>query len=345
METETSKYSSAIILVENLRLTGGIRQSLKLLEDIVLPSEIYFGLTARRTCGIRSLFGFIKDYFIAQINKPAIAKIIFIKKPITIKLSTIYITTSRDTLLYVNNLGASNHIHYCQHIELWDFINSQKFLKFCESEGYPNSKKFFKLLLNNLNTLSSKELSYLENLKAIKNFYTVSDFLSNLLQELNQNIPNIKLISVKPHIFKTIETSIRKYDLMFFLRGIPFKGDEIIIELLHFFSKLQFINILVICNSARALKAFAHLKCSNITSVINPSDIDLAKYYTNSKIVVCTSLLEGFGSIPQEALSMGCKVVSSRTGWLCNHKDITENIHVIDYHNKNHYVEKIISFL
>ena len=78
--------------------------------------------------------------------------------------------------------------------------------------------------------------------------------------------------------------------------------------------------------------------------VYDPSDASLAELFASSQVVVHPSLCNGGGFIPVEALSFGCTVVGSRTGWLLS-AESTGRLIVVDRHDPDIYLAKVLGAL
>jgi glycosyltransferase involved in cell wall biosynthesis len=74
-------------------------------------------------------------------------------------------------------------------------------------------------------------------------------------------------------------------------------------------------------------------------------DKKLSNLYSMAKIVINASLLEGFGSVPQEGLAAGCQVISSNTGWILDDNSKNLNLHIIKKHRVEDYICKINELL
>jgi glycosyltransferase involved in cell wall biosynthesis len=319
------------ILFENLRLTGGVRQALKLVDELG-ADRVTLSVVFRKIRTPKDVFGIIKDLIIALKNKPKKAHLSFQVRPAISTENHIIISTSRATLKNVCDINSENHIHYFQHIEAWDFLNSNFFLERCQSIGYPDAKEIGELMTR---SLSEADRDYLLSLEKIKNFYVVSDFLQSFLSSKNPTA-NIVAKEVRPHINSAQLVSIKKSaDLLFFIRGIKFKGDDLVFQLLEHYKNMELdINVVV----STYVKGKIH--GSNISYHYMPTDKELVGLYSKTKIVISSSLCEGFGSVPQEALKFGCSVVASNTGWLLDKPD-GDNLLIVEKHTKEKFIDKI----
>lgn len=335
--TELDLFQSSnqkIIFIENLFPNGGTRQFLKLLRLNNFKNKTTFYMIRRDFNSIKSVAGFIKDYLYSILHKPENTQIKLIFNPIHLKKNTLYISTSRRTLDFIIDVESPNHIHYFQHIEFWEYLNSDEFMKYCSESGYPSALFFAKLFKRENKLLN---YNYKNKLPKINNFLTVSEFLSKILENLNKR--NITLIKVIPHITHS-NTCSKTYDLLLFYRASRFKGDDIVIDIINKYSNLYKIAVVAFNNNINKKITFN----KNIFMYVRPSDVALGELYAKSRLVIHPSLSEGFGSIPQEALEHDCYVVSSKTGWLIEHES-SEKVKIIEKHSFENYIYEIDKLL
>jgi glycosyltransferase involved in cell wall biosynthesis len=319
-----------LILFQDLRFTGGVRQAVKLASD--LPSAaVTICIVPRVSKNLKNLLGFLKDLLLALRHKPRSVRLRVIFSALSASENEFVITTSKRTLEFVTNPSSDFHIHYFQHIEVWDFLNSSNFLEFCKHQGYPSAESMARLLEK---ALSGKDERYFKSLQNINKFMTVSLFLKDLVLLVNPKA-SVKIMDVSPHIVSSIQERTGKCDdILFFIRGLSFKGDDMSKDLVKHYS-LQPLKINVI--SSNEMDSTCP---SNVNIFVRPTDEQVAKLYATTKVVVHPSLSEGFGSIPQEALSFGCIVVGSKTGWLLNAEQ-QHNLKVIGAHQISAYKDAI----
>ena len=325
-----------VILIENLYPNGGTRQFLKLLKFENFRDNTVFYLIRRNFNSPKNIIGFIKDYIYAVFHKPRNTEIKLIFNPICIQSDTLYISTSRRTLNFITELDSPNHTHYFQHIEFWEYLNSNEFLEHCTVSGYPSSS-FFSNLFSIQNELLDND--YKTSLPKINNFLTVSKFLYNILKNLNKS--NINIMKVLPHINHPNKFS-KEYDLLLFYRASRFKGDDMVLKIINKYKSL--LKIVVIAFNNDIYKKIT--KNDSIFIHIHPSDSTLGELFSKSWIVVHPSLSEGFGSIPQEAIQHDCYVISSKTGWLIDHEN-HEKVKVVKKHSFDSYaceIDNLIDF-
>ena len=320
-----------VILIENLFPNGGTRQFLKLLKLYNFKDRTKLYLVRRDFNSLRDILGFIKDYFYAIFHKPKNIKIKLIFNPIHLDKNILYVSTSRRTLNFINDLDSPNHFHYFQHIEFWEYLNSDEFFNHCSTSGYPSPTYFYNLFTSQNKLL---DYNYKINLPKINNFLTVSEFLSKILEKLNKK--NIKIMRVYPHITHTHRYKKKEYDFLLFYRASRFKGDDMALKIINKYNDL--FKIVVIAFNNNIYQKISVTK--NIFIHIHPSDVTLGELFAKSWLVINPSLSEGFGSIPQEALEHGCHVVSSKTGWLTD-TEPNRRVKIIKKHTLDNYTYEI----
>jgi glycosyltransferase involved in cell wall biosynthesis len=95
--------------------------------------------------------------------------------------------------------------------------------------------------------------------------------------------------------------------VLYFYRGMPTKQDGLALECLGKLYEKKKVKIHIIAqdNFAKKINPMFPFELH-----IEPSDIELAKLYSSTRILLFTSLFEGFGLPPLEALACGTNVVS-----------------------------------
>lgn len=315
------------IILQDLSLNGGTRQALKLYDSddsfraaIIKPKKFY---------NPRFIFNFFKLFYIYKGK----FRFTFIDKPLTPSKNNIVISTSYLTLSYVSDISHSNHIHYFQHIELWDLYKSKYFQNYCVKNGYPDGKKIYEIIKLHKSSFFDE---YLLRIGLIKNFYTVSNFLKDFLINVNKN-QNLKIniMPVAPHIGENLPVIKKKMYTLFFLRGFPYKGDDMVYKLLK--SNIFKHKYVVFSHYPKLSKIFFLLK-NGINFSIKPSDCKLSKIFNKTNILVNSSYSEGFGSITIEANAYGAKIISSNTGWLVGRFKVN-GYRIVKNHRKIDYVK------
>jgi len=321
------------IILESLYPTGGVRQALEIMRK---RFEIDYTILILINDDKPKGFHYYKQVLRAFLTKPKHVKLKLIKKHHLSSLGGRIFTTSKKTLIAIPNEKIKKIIHIHQHFEFWELLNSKHFQNLCEINGYLTPQQLVEQIKQNKLKMDDKK--YLDRLKNISEVITVSRYLGQGLDCLNNDC-NVTLSTVHPHIkYSKNHHFIREYDLLVFYRGSPWKGDAMSVALIHYFREIGWS--ICVVNSSKILHKKLR-RFQNVTSIYKPSDKKLSQYYLKSKIVVTPSLSEGFGSIPQEGLAFGCKVVTSKTGvWDQENKSLL----VCQTHNLVEYVEKIKQF-
>jgi GT2 family glycosyltransferase/glycosyltransferase involved in cell wall biosynthesis len=166
-------------------------------------------------------------------------------------------------------------------------------------EGYfENGVNYFKVLR-----------TYQESQRII----TTSKYLFEMVSRhsnINQNIVKLPL-PVNTNIFFS-HSGERKYDICMVFRHSPDKGQWILCEILNILISLNY-NILVLYTDT--YKNVIESYREKISSIEIPIDqYSIACNLRNSRIFVDTSLFEGFGLFPYQAILCGCRVVTSDSG-------------------------------
>ena len=330
-EKDNESGVTYFLIFENLRPTGGVRQALVLALELAQACDVVLCIVRREIISLRSIAGFFKDLVIAYQNKPKGVRLRVLCKPLEAMPARHVITTSKSTLKWVKKIDSPWHSHYFQHIEVWGTLNSIEFERFCESNGYPDSREFG-LFLSDL--MDDQEREYLAQLENVRNFFTVSAFLKRFLTERSPGSA-ITIKSVFPHIRgEKGGSAARDIDLLFFLRGLRFKGDDLTTRLIKYYAaKGKKIAVVVSLNLPLPAST------ETVRYFIRPSDSEVAELYSRARLTVHASLLEGFGSVPQEAAALGSAVVCSNTGWLLD--DVNDSITKISHHRLDDYVDVI----
>ena len=329
---------NVLFLIENAVDTGGNRVILKKIKEYTEDQGncIEVGYTLRKITKLKDYLGVAKDIFGVYKKFFFIAKINILFRPICIKRFNLVISTGRRCIEFVSVLEDNRHIYLMQHFEVWKTYNSSFFINQSRESGYCNSIDTVKAVYFNNNP---DEMNYINNIRKIKNFITVSVYLKDIITYINPLIKSI-VVQEPPEISFPHESLIinnfseRKYDLLLFLRGVDFKGDGIVIKILEYYNNTE-INIAVVV-SLRKIKI--NKLAPNISFYIQPSDSSLAYLYNNSRIVIVNSLTEGFGAVAREAIKFGSKCISSNTGWV-QHSDYPD-LYKVYHHKFESYISK-----
>jgi glycosyltransferase involved in cell wall biosynthesis len=334
-----------LFIVENAVDSGGNRVIFISIKDsISCGNDVEVAYILRKVQKIKDIFGFFKDY-IGMLFKYRNIKIKLLNQPISSDEYDQVITTGRRCLEFLTDLSSKKHVHLIQHLEVWSTFKSKYFMDLSRQSGYATSSETLKCVVE---LECPEELAYISRLKKVKSFLTVSNYLERILIELNPRA-NIN-VSEPPEISYPLEAyakkkqaNKKKYDLLFFIRGLKFKGDELVEEIIKSIivdqNKLSIL--VVISGKAKKLE----LLDSRITYIHKPSDFEMAKLYSESKILINPSLTEGYGAVPREALLYGCKCIASNTGWLQDTNDSGENLMIINKHSKQLYLDAIYKMM
>jgi hypothetical protein len=314
---------NTILILPNLSFNGGTRQALELFKD-GLVDEV-----AINSKNIKSLKDLYKTLIgLCYFRKHGI-KYFFLKKKIKASSSIKIISTSFETLEWVENISSKYHTHYFQHIEIWDLYSNTIFTNFCKIKKYPNGQELYNLVkkINQFN-------NYLFKISKIQYFYTVSQFLYDFIQCVNPSA-SIKIKSVSPMIRSSTRENKKRWSL-FFLRGFSYKGDDIVYSLI---KRSEIENKFVVFSRLPELSDLRLMRKYNIKFSVKPSDKKLSQIFSDSKIVFNTSYSEGFGLITIESQLFKCKLITSNTGWIVSNKNKNKNIKVIKQHQPKHFIE------
>jgi glycosyltransferase involved in cell wall biosynthesis len=126
------------------------------------------------------------------------------------------------------------------------------------------------------------------------------------------------------------------------VRGFSYNGDALAIEVANAISHKYRVAV-VAAQRAKALVKAIHRR-DTVTIVRDPSDAALAELFASSRLVVHPSLCNGGGFVPVEALSFGCAVVASRTGWLLA-AESQEPLIIVDRHDPEIYLAEALRIL
>lgn len=328
------------ILVENAKDSGGSRVIFNLVKERVLAGEqVTLLVVLRNIKGLRDLVGQVRDLIACKLRVGfGVAVRLQIQRVRSKKFREI-VSTSRRTLDFITSYGDQRHIHLFQHIEAWRTLNSDEFRDFCQLNHYPSGPETVDLIKD---IGIPEDVRYLEVLGRIKRIQTVSCFLKSVVDYLGA-ASEITVSEPPPHIKGASDFCVRDTDVLLFVRGLVFKGDQLSLKLACKLGKRGF-KIMVVAGPRTHNLICKLPQVENIKVLLNPIDDELAKAFARSRIVVHPSLCEGFGSIPQESMQFGCATVASGVGWL-HGKSSTENLHIMRAHDIDIYEKKIVQIL
>ena len=332
------------VLVENVRDSGGNRVIfIRIAELASDPSNAVTVLvTARRIRTPKDVAGQLRDIVASKIKYRFAHKVLLQRGAVDFNDYDEVISTGRGPLEFVDQLEDRRHIHLIQHIESWAVLNSDAFRDFSRAVRYPTGQDCIDLIRN---SGIAAETRYLGKLARIKRFQTVSPFLESIINGLanshevdTNEPPDISLVPTPSMAGRPFEQ--RDIDVLFFVRGLTFKGDALTIQVINALRGSPYR--LALIAGRRTARLLADIDPAVEVETHNiPSDQVVADLYYRSKIVVQPSLCEGFGAIPREALAFGCHVVASRTGWLQSKSARPARLSVIERHDESLYVESI----
>ena len=245
------------------------------------------------------------------------------------------ISTSRRTLDFVQDLAHPAHVHLLQAIEAWDSVNSRPFVEYCRDHRYPAPEECVDLVRN---IGFPQDLRYLHQIGSLGRIRTVSGYLADAIRYVGR--PGEVVIS-EPDLFVRGDgrPSDRSIDLLLFVRGEAYNGDALALMVT---SRLQHDTCRIVVVAARKARALVRSirKQDQVSIVYDPPDTALAELFGSARVVLHPSLCNGGGFIPIEALSFGCSVVASRTGWLLSAKS-RPDLAVVDRHVPDLYLAEI----
>lgn len=327
-----------LYIIENAVDSGGNRVIYQYIRD---SNCAVAGYILRRFTRLKDILGFLKDVISVNLMYKKLYGSKLLIMPALSKDYRAIVTTGRRCLEFIDDLSSPNHIHLMQHIEAWRSLNSLNYFEYCKTLGYPTGEDTIKFIISQNH---ADEIEYINNLKKITQFQTVSTFLSDIIKHINPSAvvsvseppeisyPIIKFGKVKP-------LSQRKYDLLIVLRGLNFKGDDIGLALLKS-DELKHLKKFVILSTKKAARMYRN-QLGNVEHDCYPDDFHFATILNDSKIVVNSSVSEGYGAVPREAIKYGCLCVTSNTGWIINSIQ-SEDIYIVYSHIPQNYISQIL---
>ena len=241
------------------------------------------------------------------------------------------ISTSRRTLDFVTDLAHPAHVHLFQAVEAWETVNSTPFLDYCRNRRYPAPEECIDLVRE---IGFPQDLRYLDQLGAVGRIRTVSGYLESAVRYAGR--PR-EVVVCDPGLFVRGAggRAAREIDILLFLRGEVYNGDALSVAVANRVQDKRYQIVVVAARKARPLIR-GILKRDHVSIVYDPSDGALAELFASARVVLHPSLCNGGGFIPIEALSFGCAVVASRTGWLLSAQS-KGNLVVVDRHDPDMY--------
>ena len=331
-----------LFLVENVVDSGGNRViAIKIKNEIKKGNIVEVAVIQRKLTKPKDILGLIKDIISSKIAYKQANKVFLLNKPIETSNYDEVITTGRRGLLFLQDITESKHLHLFQHIEAWDTLNSDYFFNFCKNNGYPSGSQTIEVLRENK---VIEELIYIYRLSFLKKVETVSLYLKEIIHSLNPK--STVIVNEPPEIGLTNSEDLNiintfEYDLLFFVRGLKFKGDDLHIKLMRIFYS-KGLRIAIVCSKKRKYYNFIKSDYENCSFFFQPLDLDLYKIYKKSRIFVSCSVSEGFGATVREAYNNGLICVTSNVGWVQNNELFAKDrLHIVKKHDFKEYVSKI----
>lgn len=327
------------LLVKNLRPSGGNRVIMQLFDELqsMLGVEMHVFVTPETAfpfSGYGSYLSCKQRYGAAKsVRRPL--------RAVNPADFDVVVSTSRRTLDYVSDLGHPAHVHLLQALEAWHTENTDAFLTFCRTRHYPQASDCIDLVRE---IGLRRDTRYLQQIASVRCVQTVSDHLAEIIglcgvaDRIAVREPEL------PILCSEAKERERDIDVLMLLRGFVYNGDDMTLALARSLagsSRSLAVVVSAYCppEQAAALSALPDLRL-----IRNPPPGDLANLYARSRTVVHPPLCAGGGFMPFEALSFGCSVAASRSGWLCRATG-GERLAVIDRHDPALYVEAIERFL
>jgi glycosyltransferase involved in cell wall biosynthesis len=329
------------LLIENIKDSGGNREIFRLFKSLSASTEnrVSVLVLARDRSSLKDFGGHIRDVVFSKAKYRG-ASAVKSQKQIIYGGYDLVISTSRRTLNFVGAFDAPWHLHFMQHIEAWASLNSEIFRRFCIDSRYPNPQECVALIRN---IGIAEDIAYLGQLSRTRNFRAVSPYLAEIARALSPDA-SVEIAEPKPHILPAIVADLpRSIDVMMFLRGLKFKGDDLNLAVAKSLAARS-RRLAIVCTPKTAPLVDDIAGRSNVEIYTLPSNETVGRLYQRAKIVLHPSLCEGFGSIPQEALAIGCDVLASRSGWV-GYGERPNRLHIMDVHSPEEYITKIEAIL
>lgn len=326
------------LLVKNLTPSGGNRVILHLFDALQrLPGvEVHVLVVPEARRGIRDVWNLIA----CKRRYGAAASVRRLSRPADPGAFDLLISTSRRTLDFVADLSHSAHVHLFQAVEAWDSENSGAFLEHCRDERYPDGRETIDLVRR---IGIARDVRYVDQIASTQRFLAVSGYLADAARHAGG--PSEVTVRVPPLTLRGAGGGTeRDIDVLLFLRGFVYNGDDVTSALAHELADTRLRVAVVAGNYCRAAQVRALGRRERLTILREPQDGALAALYASARAVVHPSLSNGGGFIPFEALSFGCAVVASRTGWLASAEG-GGPLSIMDRHDLNAYLGALMRSL
>lgn len=320
------------LLVKNLNMSGGNRVIMNLFDRLAEQdmTEVHVFVVPE----IKRHLGEMFSLAACKRRYGAAASVRRASRPIDPGEFDALISTSRRTLDFVTDLSHPAHFHLFQAIEAWDTTNSAAFLDHCRVRGYPGPEA----CIDAIREIGlPQDIRYVDQLAATRCILTVSEYLELTARYLGCDEGDIIVREPVPNI-RGAPHAVRTIDLLLFVRGFSYNGDDLAVTLANALADKPYRISVVAGRRAKPLvKTIAER--DGLSVVYEPSDAALAELFAATRVVAHPSLHNGAGFIPIEALTFGCSVVASRTGWL-----LTESkgrLTVAERHDPQFYLAEV----
>ena len=275
-----------------------------------------------------------------------------------LKKSEILISTSFESSFVQDYLCqtkkfSKKSFYFVQHIETWPIYNNEKnWLKAYKISKIKKIKldhAIHKISLKNSYELNFRKMVNETYKKNYRSIITTSSYLKNCLKELSSTkVKRLTSIGNDTNIFgkrinlKQNNTNKKKLNIFFIFRSIPWKGDNenywILKKLDKKFSNLNFI---IMSNNKIILPKLNN----NFEIHINIDDSELNLLYWKADIAIFNSYIEGFGSMPLEAMCCKTACVTTDVGAIRDYAENNKTCFIVNPRDKNKMLKNIIKLI
>lgn len=330
LESENQGRPTRIaILIKSIRRSGGNRVIADLFDRLCKFEgiEIRVFVVPESRPDIRE----VRNLILCRRRYRAAASVTRAWRPVNPGQYDLLISTSRRTLDFVTDLAHPAHIHLFQAIEAWDTVNSTSFLEYCRDHRYPAPDECIDLVRK---IGVPQDLRYLDQICEVGRIRTVSGYLDYAIRYAGR--PREVVVCEPELVVRGAGgRAVRNIDILLFLRGEVYNGDALSAVIASGFLDKSCRIVVVAARKAKSLVRRIRNQ-DQVSIVYDPTDGALAELFASARIVLHPSLCNGGGFIPIEALSFGCAVVASRTGWLLSAQS-KGNLVVVDRHDPDLY--------
>lgn len=317
------------LLIKSIKRSGGNRVIADLFDRLcrIEDVEIRLFVVPENRPDLRE----VRNLFLCKHRYRAAASVTRIRRPVNPGEFDLLISTSRRTLDFVQDLAHPAHVHLFQAIEAWDSVNSAPFLEYCMDRRYPAPEECMDLIRQ---IGLPQDMRYLDQLGALDRIRTVSGYLDSAIRHTGRAG---EVVVCEPDLFVRGAggRADRSIDLLLFVRGAVYNGDALAVAVASGLQDRSRRIVVVATHKAKSLVRIIK-KQYHVSIVYDPPDAELAELFASARVVLHPSLCNGGGFIPIEALSFGCAVVASRTGWLLSAESRSDLV-VVDRHDPDVY--------